>query len=329
MELIDRYVHEVGEHLPRRMRADVQAELRSLLLDALEERARAAGCPADAELVTKVLREFGPPQEVAARYAPQPQYLIGPRLFPAYKLTITIMAIVVAAVFLASFVVGVLRSIQGPADSLNWRAALEVVGRIIYTAFFNFGLVTLVFAIVERVQQQREVAGAAWDPAALPPVDDRNRISPVGHVFSMYAILALAVLFNFFPEWVGIVGFHSGEGSWRLSMLRPEFSAYMPLLNLWWGLAFVLNLLALRQGRWRRETRWAEFGLGLFGAVILFLIIVGPQVFRFDWIAKTFLKGVLVIALIASGKRLYYLLTRKPSEPWTAAKANASDNEQG
>jgi len=73
MELIDRYVHEIGQLLPGRMRADVQAELRSLLTESLEDRARAAGRAPDAELVKTVLREFGSPQEAAARYAPQPQ----------------------------------------------------------------------------------------------------------------------------------------------------------------------------------------------------------------------------------------------------------------
>lgn len=329
MELIDRYVHEVGEHLPRRMRVDVQTELRSLLLDALEERARDASRPADVELAAKVLREFGPPQEVAARYAPQPQYLIGPRLFPAYKLTIIIMTVVVAAVLLGFFVVGVLRSIQNPADSLNLSAELGVIGKIFYTAFFNFGLVTLVFAIVERLQQRREAAGAAWDPAALPPVNDPDRISPAGHVFSVYAILALAILFNFYPEWVGIVGFHQGAGSWRLSLLRPEFSTNMPLLNLWWGLAFVLNLFVLRQGRWRRKTRWAEFALGLLGGVVLLLIIIGPPVFRYNTIVKGILLGPLLIIAITSVGRVYRLLTCKPTESWTAAEAKTSGNEQG
>ena len=39
MNLIDRYVNEVGRHLPRKNRSDIQAELRSLLMDALEDRA--------------------------------------------------------------------------------------------------------------------------------------------------------------------------------------------------------------------------------------------------------------------------------------------------
>jgi len=324
MELIDRYVHEVGRHLPRRMRADVQAELRSLLLDTLEERARATGRPADSELVKKVLREFGTPQEVAARYAPQPQYLIGPRLFPAYKMTIGIMALVVAALFLAFFVRGVLKIIHHPADAVNLRAALDVVGKILYTAFFNFGLVTLVFAIVERVQQQRELPGESWDPASLPPVDDPDRITPATHVFSLYAILALAILFNFYPEWVALVGFGKLAGQWRLPLLRPEFSMHLPLLNVWWGLAFALNLLVLRHGRWRRETRWAEFGLGLFSGVVLLLIVTGPPVFRYNRPVKGILLGALAIVVIEAGERLYHLLTRRPSEPWRAAEAGAS-----
>jgi hypothetical protein len=39
MDLIDRYAHEVGQYLPNRLRADVEAELRSLLTDSVEEKA--------------------------------------------------------------------------------------------------------------------------------------------------------------------------------------------------------------------------------------------------------------------------------------------------
>ena len=38
MELIDRYVQEVGRHLPRKNRSDIQAELQSTLVDTLEAR---------------------------------------------------------------------------------------------------------------------------------------------------------------------------------------------------------------------------------------------------------------------------------------------------
>ncbi len=38
MNLIDRYIAEVGKHLPRKNRADIEAEIRSTLEDMLDER---------------------------------------------------------------------------------------------------------------------------------------------------------------------------------------------------------------------------------------------------------------------------------------------------
>ena len=77
MDLIDRYIAEVGRYLPAKNRADIQAELRSSLVDNLE--ARAGENPSE-EDTAQVLKEFGPPRKVAASYWPEGQYLIGPRL---------------------------------------------------------------------------------------------------------------------------------------------------------------------------------------------------------------------------------------------------------
>ena len=61
MELIDRYVHQVGRRLPERTRADVKQELRSLLIDALEEHTGRSENFTEEEQVA-VLEEFGPPE---------------------------------------------------------------------------------------------------------------------------------------------------------------------------------------------------------------------------------------------------------------------------
>ena len=164
MEVIDRYVHEIGEHLPWNLRADVEAELRSLLLDSLEERARAAERPPDPPLAEAVIREFGAPGEVAKRYLPQDQYLIGPRLFPAYRLVVKIALIVIAAtaggLFIAAIVGSAVANREGP-DPLAvahtiWQAAMGI--------FLNLALVTLVFAIIERVQARREATAPNVEP---------------------------------------------------------------------------------------------------------------------------------------------------------------------
>ena len=85
MDLIERYVYEVGRQLPRKQRADIQVELKSTLVDTLEDRVE--GEPSQEDEI-KLLKEFGPPRKVAASYWPQGQYLIGPNLFPLFRMVV-------------------------------------------------------------------------------------------------------------------------------------------------------------------------------------------------------------------------------------------------
>ena len=76
MRLIDSYVNEIARRLPHGQRDDVREELRSALRDALDSRIEGAASEDD---VVKLLREFGRPEQVAASYRPESQFLIGPR----------------------------------------------------------------------------------------------------------------------------------------------------------------------------------------------------------------------------------------------------------
>lgn len=321
MEVIDRYVHEIGEHLPWSLRADVEAELHSLLMDSLEERAQATQQPADARLAEALVQEFGPPEEVAKRYLPQDQYLIGPCLFPAYRLVVKIALIAIAAISGALVLAATLNSALAHRAGPDLLVLVRSIWGVIWGIFINLALVTVVFAIIERVRARREAKGSAWSPAMLPPVKDPDRLSQYGMVIEMYLILAFAVLFNFYPEWVGMA--IVDDRVHLTNFLRPAFFTYMPLLNVLWTLDFALHLMVLSQGRWRRDTRAAEFALGLYGAAILYLIISGPPSFRFDLLVKAVLKGVLALVLCGSGVRLYRLLTRRPFEPWRFAEGTA------
>ncbi|MBI1984388.1 MAG: hypothetical protein HYS61_09335 [Acidobacteria bacterium] len=324
MEIIDRYIYEVGNRLPRKSRGDVQVELHTLLHETLEERSRDAGRPADEELAAQVLREFGSPREVAGRYAPRARYLIGPRWYSLYMLIVKIVTIVLASVF-AAFVIVALVFSKGPLAAMSVGKVAKMLWAFVSAGIFNLAILTLVFAIVERTQLQPDQEVESWDPGMLPPVDDPDRISPGGIVFGMYMILAFAVLLNLYPQWM-VAGFRfqGDQAAWGLSLLLPAFVIHLPFINAFLALEFFLKLTVLRHGRWGRETRWAEFAMGLFGAAITYRIIIGPEVFRFDWIVKSLLKGVLIIVLIDSGARLYRLLTRRRVEPMAASEAPAS-----
>ena len=69
-EVIEAYVTDVAERLPRKQRNDVAFELRALLTEELQDKAQGAGRDADAAMAIELVRAFGPPVEVAARYRP-------------------------------------------------------------------------------------------------------------------------------------------------------------------------------------------------------------------------------------------------------------------
>jgi HAAS domain-containing protein len=318
MEIIDRYVHEVGEHLPENMRADVEAELHSLLMDALEERARTASRPADPELATRVVREFGPPQEVARRYAPEAEYLIGPRLFPAYKRGMMFLVIIFASLFLASFVLSILATVQNPEKGFVPSPLFGGGVDLLKSLLFNSALITLAFAIVERVWTRQKAAGKDWDPSKLLAIASPERISLIGGVIQVYMIIVVAALFNFYPQWVGFLVVYRGISVH--SILLPEFSRHLPALNVFFAAVFAYNLWMLRAGRRTPATRWGELALGLIWAGVLALMIVGPPVFRHDTLVKQGLTLWLLLTLLVSARRLYRIVARKNSLPWDGAR---------
>src|SRR5215210_6101773 len=113
MNLIDRYIAEVGKHLPRKQRTDIEAEIRSTLEDMLEERKQAEDEVSEAQII-ELLREYGAPRDVADSYV-GPRYLIGPRVYPTFELVTRIVLIVLFGIALAGLGLGLARStLTGP-----------------------------------------------------------------------------------------------------------------------------------------------------------------------------------------------------------------------
>ncbi|HEU4745527.1 MAG TPA: hypothetical protein VFS61_09835, partial [Anaerolineales bacterium] len=120
MNLIDRYITEIGKHLPRKNRADIEAEIRSTLEDMLEERKQANGQISEAEVI-ELLKEYGAPRKVAESYV-GPNYLIGPRVYPTFELVTRIVMIVLFSLALVALGLSIAKS------SLNGPEFLKMVG---------------------------------------------------------------------------------------------------------------------------------------------------------------------------------------------------------
>jgi hypothetical protein len=312
MELINRYVYQVGRRLPKRLRDDVTVELHSLLLDALEER---TGLVASDEAVfseedqVAVLEEFGPPAQMAAKYQPLPRYIIGPKV---YNLYLIVVAAVVGAGLLASVVsTAVGRLYAGPVGM----EMLELLGlglmRFFNIAISGIGSATLVFAVLERVIPNGEFEPydeKEWSPHDLPVIEERNEINPAGLIVQVGLLALLLIAFFAFPDRIG-TGVYYDDG-WHIvpSILSPSFfSLYLPLIEIRWGLTIILNLVLLRQGRWQLGTRIADLLLHGFDVFILTRLFLGPSILSAQALTAMLPEGAPVPP-VASALKLAFLV---------------------
>ncbi len=282
MELINRYIYQVGRRLPKKLRSDVETELRSLLIDAMEQRggeqaSNDSGFPEGVQVA--VLDEFGPPAEMAAKYQTTSRYVVGPKLFDIYLIVIAAIA---GAGLLASIVtttVSVFFTTSGVVGSL------ELIGRA-FGLFFNVfisgvGAVTLVFAVLERVIPGDEIRidDEEWNPRNLPKVEEYERINPAGLIAQIAFMSLLLILFIFFPDRINFGAYY--DNGWHVipSILSPAFfSIYLPLMEIRWGLTIVLNLMLLRQLRWQMSTSLAGLFLKIFDIYILSRLVSGTSI---------------------------------------------------
>jgi hypothetical protein len=274
-DLVRRYLFAVEQDLPRRLRSDVTKELRTLIEDKLEDRAERLGQPVDTALAGYVLQEIGKPGEVARRYDPAPQYLVGPRFYPAFMKIARIGLVGLAVMVLFTTVLGHISSTTGQASLVTLGTLWHLITLYFQLAVTLFGEAVIILAILERTLPGRAAARAReWNPHDLPeaPESELDKVSVIGSVVDVCLTLLVLILLNVFPQWVGVIMVTDGKPS-----LVPltDFGLRLPLLaiNLWLALAVALKLLVLTQRRWSAVTRWAQVGLGLFGAVIVFQIV--------------------------------------------------------
>lgn len=103
MDMLEDYLRAVSRLLPRAKRDDIIAELRDEILTRIEAREEDLGRSLTPDETEGVLRDFGHPIVVAARYSDEPQYAVGPTLYPfwgfAIRLAIVIQIVISALVF--------------------------------------------------------------------------------------------------------------------------------------------------------------------------------------------------------------------------------------
>ncbi|HJR73554.1 MAG TPA: hypothetical protein VJ806_07920 [Luteimonas sp.] len=289
-DVIEAYVVDVVRRLPRKDREEIGFELRGLLSEMLADRAQAEGKAADDAMVLAMLREFGTPAEVAARYRPP-----GTTIIPADQ-TRTFAWMALGGV------------------ALQWALTLPRVfeGQHLSTWWLTWGLGSfwwpgfmVTMALLAAGLRQTGLFKPAWKPRVVDP----DRIERLPSIFGLVCI-AVAVVFMVCLPWIA----KAMPGPLpQIFAFDPTFlRVRAPFALLLWAGFFAVRIVVLAKGRWSAATRrWETVGSLAFAVVLVWWIAAGDifQAKPTDDGAKAALALVVVMIVAAL---IYELFRRRP-----------------
>ena len=278
-DMIDCYIFQVMKQLTSKCNKDIEAELRTLITDMLEE--RTLKHTLTNKDIDSVLKELGDPYELAMKYSDKPHYLIGPRLFSAYSI---VLKVVLFASILGMFL-SIIYSILSSSNIIWYEYAekqviwYEFTGRwaanIVNALLSSFASVTLVFAIIERKEVNlKKKSGSVWTPSSLPVDLVRELSIPIRKPISKIIITVIVmVIFAFVPQSLGLYYFTDPIKIIPLFDLKV-FPQVLPLFLICFALGLVKNI-------WKIIDRKISKRYCLFNTIIN-VMIVGLLTFIFS-----------------------------------------------
>jgi len=293
--IIEDYVNKVAANLPRKPRNDIGLELRNLLAEQLRSAAEDAGRPPDSEMAVELLRRFGQPDEVAARYVHRGFQLIEPEQAPMFVKVATVCVLLqwgvtMPFVFSSTLTFG--------EWWLRWG----------FSALAWVGLLVVWFGLAGWVQRRSPVDPITsvrpwthwifwvpfpgpWHPGEPEATERRAAMNaaPLGALLTLFFIAPARLLDHVLPAgadtaWVRY------DDTFRQWLLPP-------LIALMAGRLLLLAAVALNE-RWRKPTESLRFGLWVCFVALLYWTLFGWPVFSNAATDALFKAWLLIFLLI-------------------------------
>lgn len=305
MQLLDRYLHAVRFWLPKAQQQDIIAELSEDLHSQIEDKHAELGRPLhDAELEA-ILRRCGPPIMVASRYCPQTQ-LIGPALFPLYQF---VMKLVLLWTLVPVFVV-----IVGPAmifqATNRWGAVIETISTLWTAEFAAAGIITLIFAIIERTQSTLKLFDK-WDLRSLPPAPKTKQPPTRTQTVFEFICGGLGLLWLLaIPQYPFLI---LGPAAAFLQLAPMWHSVFVPMVLLS-AAGLARQCVSLMRPQWDWFPPAARLLTTVFSLVLLnFTVNVAAQTLKGEWhpyvVVANSLQGSAHLDRVAAFVNLSVLVT--------------------
>lgn len=291
-EVIESYVVDVVRRVPRKDRDGIGFELRGLLAEMLEDRARAEGRAADDAMVLSMLRGFGTPAEVAARYRPP-----GMTIVPADQ-TRT-FAITAIAGLLLQWALTLPHVFDGSLSLSGWWLG-PGLGAFWWPGFMAMGALLAAW-----------LRSMGWfTPKWRPRIVDPDRVNRGALAFGL-AWFAIGATFVACLPWLAA---RMPDPLPQVFAFDPEFLRVRawPVLVLWGG-SFATLAMVCANGRQTPLSRRLETGFGLAWVALLGWWVVVGDIFLAkpsDDGARGALALVLAIIVVDLMVKLYRRRTR-------------------
>lgn len=283
-ELIEAYVDDVVRRLDRKRRNDVGVELRALLADELKAHATDSGRAADVTMAMELLRRFGRPEDVAARYRAPGFAIVEAADAPAF---VRLSAIGMGLVWIVGLV-ATFRHRGGASQLGTWWMTYGL------GAFWWPGFLVVCSGVAAWIRRRFPVADE-WKPRAI----DRDRIYRPGWVLAI-AFFMLGTIWLMAPAQF-VEQFTGGR-------LAPAFyqSLVYDVTFRQWRLPVLLMLLTTHlalyavivvQGRWRRVTRRLDILLSATISALLVWSLATGHIFQSE-ASDGITRGALVLIIL-------------------------------
>ena len=283
MNLIDRYVFAVTEHLSDNNRKDVADELRSNIEDMLPDH------PTDKD-IREVLEKMGNPRKLADEYNPTKRYLIGPTHFDSYisllKLVTGIVVSVVLGVTLLGWVVDI------PNNSNYVGLITDLIGSAVSAAIQAAVWVTIVYAILERTgvsEGQIPFSKKTWTVDDLPTgaVPPSKKISRAETGLSLFFTLLFVSVLYFNPNLIAMY-IHENSTTTIIPLFSEErLSLYLIGIILITLVQLVIIVWKFIQSKWNLPLAIANAVQNVASSVFIILLLSDKQL-----INREFLTGI-------------------------------------
>lgn len=242
-DVIESYVVDVMRRVSAKDRNEVGLELRGLLTEMLDARAQAEGRGADLDkIVLAMLRDFGTPQQIAARYRPP-----GIVILPAEQ-TRSFTQWSIGGIAL-QWAMSLPQVFDGSLSISGWWLTWGL------GAFWWPGFMAMMSLLAAWLRSH-----GLFQPKWTPRIADPDRVNRRGMIAGLVGF-AIGMTFMIALPWlVGLLPPHLA----RAFAFDPDFlhARAWPVVILWLGSFATLSLI-LRNGRQNALTRRLELGTSL------------------------------------------------------------------